>query len=48
MADEGNTVEPPETAMDEPSVATDYQLHEALNLLKGLNILAKKASQTQG
>jgi len=31
-----------------PSLVDDYQLHEALNLLKGLNILAKKTSQTQG
>ncbi|MFT4819452.1 MAG: carboxyl-terminal processing protease [Candidatus Pseudothioglobus sp.] len=48
ITDEENTEEPLETAMEEPSVVTDYQLHEALNLLKGLNILAKKASQTQG
>jgi carboxyl-terminal processing protease len=48
ITDEENTEEPLQTAMEEPSVVTDYQLHEALNRLKGLNILAKKASQTQG
>lgn len=37
-----------EAAMDSRSVVEDYQLHEALNLLKGLNILAKKTTQTQG
>lgn len=40
--------EPIDAAMDPRSVVKDYQLHEALNLLKGLNILAKKTSQTQG
>jgi carboxyl-terminal processing protease len=40
-----------EEAMDvveAPTPVKDYQLHEALNLLKGLNILAKKTNQTQG
>jgi hypothetical protein len=34
--------------VEAPAPVKDYQLHEALNLLKGLNILAKKANQTQG
>jgi carboxyl-terminal processing protease len=40
-----------EEAMDvveAPALVKDYQLHEALNLLKGLNILAKKTNKTQG
>jgi carboxyl-terminal processing protease len=34
--------------VEAPAPVKDYQLHEALNLLKGLNILAKKTNQTQG
>ena len=34
--------------VEAPAPVKDYQLHEALNLLKGLNILAKKTKQTQG
>lgn len=35
---------PKEDASREPSVDTDYQLHEALNLLKGLTIVQNRAS----
>ncbi len=39
----GASETPGKDAKDGPLAKTDYQLHEALNLLKGLNILQKKA-----